>query len=109
MNKITDGLPPPKGGLPPRPAGQPRGADPPAWIVADLEKSDITAAIAAAARLDWTDSRERIAKVLNRRSPLPGGTCILFPYFDASGQPLDYCRLKPERPRTGTRDGKDRP
>jgi hypothetical protein len=99
-----------KGGIWPVAAGGQWTPDPAAaWIVADLEKSGITPAGAASAALAFTDSRDRIGDLLNRRSPLPGGTCLVIPYFDEAGQRVNYCRLKPERPRIGTRDGRARP
>ncbi|HKB04039.1 MAG TPA: AAA family ATPase [Gemmataceae bacterium] len=97
-----------KGGIRPVATGDQWATDAPGWIIADLEKSDISPAVASAARLAWTDSRERIGDLLNRRSPLPGGACLLFPYFNAAGKPLDYCRVKPERPRAERRDGEER-
>src|SRR5262245_4118584 len=108
MSKLPDDLTRLKGGIRPIAVGDRWAPDTPSWIVADLEKSDITPTIAAATRLAWTDSRERIAHLLNRRSRLPDGTCLLFPYFDAAGEPIDYCRAKPERPRAESRDGEER-
>lgn len=84
-------------------------ADPAAaWAIADLEKSGITPAGADAARLAYTNNRRRIGDLLNRRSGLPGGCCLVFPYFTATGLPDEYARRKPEKPRTETRDGEDR-
>lgn len=107
--KIPDELTRLKGGFRPVAADDKWSPDPAAaWIIADLEKSGITPAAAAGAVLAFTDSRKRIGELLNRRTPLPGGTCLVIPYFDEAGQPVDYCRLKPERPRTETRDGQER-
>jgi hypothetical protein len=34
------------------------------------------------------------------------GDCLAIPFRDADGKALDYCRLKPDRPRTANKDGK---
>jgi Domain of unknown function (DUF3854) len=108
--KLPDDLTRLKGGIRPVAADGHWTPDPAAaWIVADLQKSAINPAGAAANRLAFTGSHECIADLLNRRSPLPGGVCLVIPYFDEAAQPVAYCRLKPERPRTETRDGKERP
>jgi hypothetical protein len=80
-----------------------------AWIVADLERSAITPIAAGDAQLAYTSSRQLIGQLLNRRNSLPGGTCLVLPYFDALGQSLNYTRLKPEKPRLQERDGEMRP
>jgi hypothetical protein len=109
MKNITSDQVRRNGGIHPTAVGDEWTPDPAAkWIIADLEKSGITPSTAAAARLAHTDSPDRIRELLNRRSPLPGGTCLVIPYFDETGAPADYCRLKPERPRTEKRDGKER-
>src|SRR5688500_146154 len=108
--KLPDDLTRLKGGIRPVAADDQWTRDPAAaWIVADLEKSGISPAAAADARLAFTDSRDRIGDLLNRRSPLPGGVCLVIPYHDETGAPVPYCRLKPERPRTEMRDGRERP
>ena len=76
-----------------------------AWIISDLEKSGIKPATAASASLSFTSSGDRIGQMLNRRTSLPGGTCLTIKYFDERGEPIDYCRLKPGRPRQQRRDG----
>jgi Domain of unknown function (DUF3854) len=110
MNKIPDDLTRLKGGIRPVAPDGTWTADPAAaWIIADLAKSGITPAAAADARLAYTSCRDRIAQLLNRQTPLPGGCCLVIPYFDAAGQSIPYCRLKPERPRLEHRNGADRP
>jgi hypothetical protein len=86
MAKIPDDLAPLKDGIHAVAAGDRWARDTPAWNVAEMEKSDITPPVAAAFRLTWTDYRERIADLLNRRPHLPGGTCLLFPYFSSAGE-----------------------
>jgi hypothetical protein len=76
-----------------------------AWAVADLQKSGITSAAAEAARLAVTKSRPRIGDLLNRRTNLPGGPCLVFPYFDPAGDPIAYARIKPKQPRVKLQDG----
>src|SRR4051794_40375079 len=97
--KLPDDLTRLKGGIRPIATDGAWTPDPAAaWILADLEASGISPATAAGA-IAYTDIRQRIGDLLGRRSPLPGGTCAVFPYFGPDGAPLDYCRLKPERPR----------
>jgi hypothetical protein len=79
-----------------------------AWILSDLPKSGITAATAKEACLSYTSSRDRIGHLLNRRTHLPSGSCLLIPYFEVGGAQADYCRLKPENPRQQFRDGEPR-
>lgn len=78
------------------------------WIVADLKKSGITPEGAENAHLGYTCSKELIARILNRRSYLPGGSCLVIPYLTATSAPTDYYRIKPERPRVEKRNGVDR-
>jgi hypothetical protein len=107
--KIPDELTRLKGGIRPIAVDDKWTSEPAAaWIIADLEKSDIKPATAAASYLAYTSSRQRIGQLLCRKTPLPGGTCLLIPYFDERGQPLDYVRLKPEKPRRENRNGECR-
>ncbi|HKA06081.1 MAG TPA: DUF3854 domain-containing protein [Gemmataceae bacterium] len=107
--KVPDYMSRLEGGISPVAAGDQWTPDPTAaWIISDLEKSGIKPATAAAAHLAFTNSRHRIGHLLNRNTPLPGGVCLVIPYFDERGQPLDYCRLKPEKPRQQQRDGERR-
>lgn len=108
--KITNNLARLKGGIRPVAADGTWTPDPAAaWIIADLEKSGILPAAAAANRLAYTSCPDRIAELLNRRTALPGGCCLVIPYVDAAGNDLHYCRLKPERPRSERRNGESRP
>jgi Domain of unknown function (DUF3854) len=107
--KIPDDLTRLKGGVHPVAAGDQWTPDSAvAWIIGDLEKSGITPATAAVNHLAYTGSRDRIGQLLNRHTSLPGGTCLVIPYFDEHGKPLDYCRLKPGKPRQQKRDGERR-
>jgi hypothetical protein len=107
--KITNNLTRLKGGIRPVAADGTWTSDSAAaWVIADLEKSGILSAAAAANRLAYTSCPDRIAELLNRRTALPGGCCLVIPYVDAAGNDLHYCRLKPERPRCERRDGEDR-
>ena len=105
MKTLPDDLTRLKCGIRPVAPGGAWTSDPAAaWIIDDLVKSDILAAAAAVNRLAYTS-----AELLNRRTPLPGGACLVFPYHDAAGNDAHYCRVKPERPRVPRRDGEDRP
>jgi hypothetical protein len=110
MLSLPDDLTRLKGGIRPASAGGAWTPDPDAaWIIADLEKSGIHPVAAAANRLAYTSCQDRIAELLNRRTSLPGGHCLVIPYFDSAGNNLNYCRLKPELPRCEHRDGENRP
>jgi hypothetical protein len=108
--RLPDDLTRLKGGIRPVAADGAWTPDPAAtWMIDDLKKSGILPTAAAANRLAYTASPEQIAQLLNRRTPLPGGCCLVIPYFDAAGDSIYYCRLKPERPRPECRNGADRP
>src|SRR4051794_17280204 len=84
-------------------------ADPAAvWAVADLQKSGILPATAEAAKVGYTASGRKIRSLLNRSDWSTGGTALIFQYFGLDGKALGYNRLKPEKPRTETRDAKTR-
>jgi hypothetical protein len=73
-----------------------------------LEKSGLSAEQIKACGFFSLTNREEIRKALRwkgYRGEL--GDCLAIPFFDAEGNPVDgYCRLKPDRPRTGKEDGK---
>jgi Domain of unknown function (DUF3854) len=110
MKNIPDSLTQLKDGISPIARDGEWTKDPAAaWIIADLQKSGIDPNTAASARLAFTSTRSRISDLLNRPYALPSGMCLVIPYFDEAGKPVDYCRLKPEKPRLQKRDGEMRP
>src|SRR4051812_41721768 len=109
MSKLPYDLACLKGGIHPIAANGYWTRDPAAgWIIDDLKRSGIYPAAAAANGLAFTSNRDRIAELLDRQTPLPGGCCLVIPYCDAAGNGVYYFRVKPERPRMERREGADR-
>jgi putative DNA primase/helicase len=73
----------------------------------DLRKSGLSDEQIAACGFTSFQAPETIQKVLRwRRYRGELGPCLAIPFFDASGQPTGYDRLKPDRPRAAKGDGK---
>src|SRR4051794_4265734 len=73
----------------------------------DLKKSGLSDDCIAACgfhSLACPDSVQKSLRWKSYKSQL--GPCLAIPFVDASGNPTDYCRLKPDRPRKNKSNGK---
>jgi hypothetical protein len=66
----------------------------------ELAGSGISCEVFTAAGVYTETDPARVGKLLNWTGPAKAlGPCLVFPYLDATGRPMDYHRLKPSAPR----------
>lgn len=76
--------------------------------IRDLAASGITPAVAIAAGWHCETDPKRLQELLGWQYPAKKiGPCLIIPYFNADGTPMNYHRLKPASPITQKRDGKE--
>src|SRR5262245_39681363 len=74
---------------------------------ADLRRSGLTDESIRAAGFYTETSPQEIATLLHWKHAATGlGNCLVIPYVDLQGNRTEYCRLKPDSPRTDKRSGK---
>ncbi len=77
--------------------------------LADLAASGIPPGVAAAAGWYSEADPKKVQELLGWDYPAKKlGPCLVIPYCDAAGKPTGYVRLKPAKPLTERRDGKER-
>jgi P4 family phage/plasmid primase-like protien len=75
--------------------------------LADLRKSGLTDATIAACGFRSLEAPASVQDVLRwKRYRGELGPCLCIPFADGEGKPTGYCRLKPDRPRSGKENGK---
>jgi hypothetical protein len=78
------------------------------WAIAECESSGLNPVTAEANRVMYSTDPVLVGQLLNRRDRLPRGCFLIFPYFTPTGTSAEYARVKPEHPRTETREGEPR-
>jgi putative DNA primase/helicase len=75
--------------------------------LADLRRSALSDEQIARCGFHSLDAPASVQRVLHwKRYDGALGACLAIPFRDLDGKPLDYYRLKPDRPRTAKEDGK---